>query len=92
MYYVSRMWKGAEERYQKIEKAIYDVVLTARKLQHYFQSHSIIVKADLLIRNVLSKPDLVGRMVAWLVELSKYNIRYESQGLIKAQVLAIFAT
>lgn len=77
--------------YQKIEKVTYDVVLTAIKLQHYFQSHSIIVNADLLIRKVLSKPDLVGRMVAWSVELSKYNIRYESQGPIKAQVLANFA-
>ena len=42
------------------------------------------------IRQVLQKPDLVGRMVTWSVELSKFDIRYEPRVAIKAQALTDF--
>jgi hypothetical protein len=70
IYFVSRTFKGAEAKYQKIEKLSLAVIVTARKLRQYFQSHKIVVKTDYPIKNVLRKPDLAGRMVAWSVELS----------------------
>ena len=42
------------------------------------------------IQQVLQKPDLIGRMMAWLVELSKFNIWYKQRTAIKAQALANF--
>ncbi|MCI77245.1 gag-pol polyprotein, partial [Trifolium medium] len=41
VYFVSRVFQGAEVRYQKIEKLSLAVVVTARRLRHYFQSHKI---------------------------------------------------
>ena len=38
---------------------------------------------DLPIRKVLQKPDIVGRMVRWSVELSEFDIYYEPRGPIK---------
>ncbi|MCI60200.1 putative protein NYNRIN-like, partial [Trifolium medium] len=46
MYFVSRVFQGAEVRYQKIEKLALAVVVTARRLRQYFQSHKITVKTD----------------------------------------------
>ncbi|MCI30020.1 hypothetical protein A2U01_0051229, partial [Trifolium medium] len=46
MYFVSRVFQGAEVRYQKIEKLSLAVVVTARRLRQYFQSHKITVKTD----------------------------------------------
>ncbi|GAU29444.1 hypothetical protein TSUD_150140 [Trifolium subterraneum] len=56
----------------------------------YFQGHQVIVKKDYPIKNVLRKPDLAGRMVAWSVELSEFNITYIPRGAIKSQALADF--
>lgn len=39
---------------------------------------------------VLRKHELVGRMMAWLVELSEFDIWYEPKGPIKTQHLADF--
>ncbi|GAU10592.1 hypothetical protein TSUD_418170 [Trifolium subterraneum] len=90
VYFVSRIFKGAEIRYQKIEKLSLAVVTTARRLRHYFQSHKIVVKTDHPIKHVLKKPDLAGRMVAWAVELSEYDITFVPRGNIKSQLLADF--
>jgi ribonuclease HI len=90
IYFVSRVLKGAELRYQKIERLALAVVTTARKLRPYFQSHKIVVKSDYPIRQVLGKPDLAGRMVAWSVELSEYDVQFVPRGSIKSQVLADF--
>ncbi|WJX63867.1 hypothetical protein P8452_48702 [Trifolium repens] len=90
IYFVSRTFKGAEAKYQKIEKLSLAVIVTARKLRQYFQSHKIMVKTDYPIKNVLRKPDLAGRMVAWSVELSEFDITFSPRGAIKSQILADF--
>ncbi|GAU21317.1 hypothetical protein TSUD_372110 [Trifolium subterraneum] len=90
VYFVSRTLRGAETRYQKIERLSLAVVITTHKLRQYFQSHQVVLKTDYPIKNVLSKPDLVGRMVAWSVELSEFDITYIPRGPIKSQALADF--
>lgn len=39
----------------------------------------------------MRKPDLAGRIVGWVVELSKFGLRYEPRGSVKGQYLANFA-
>jgi len=41
----------------------------------YFQSHQVVVKMNYPIKQVLGKPELAGRMVAWFVELSEFDIQ-----------------
>ncbi|XP_068492117.1 uncharacterized protein [Phaseolus vulgaris] len=45
---------------------------------------------NLPIQKVLQKPDVAGRMVRWVVELSEFDIQYEPRGSIKGQVYADF--
>nr|KYP52864.1 hypothetical protein KK1_025250 [Cajanus cajan] len=42
-----------ETRYQKIEKLALAILVTARKLRHYFQSYEVIVRTNHPIRQVL---------------------------------------
>lgn len=65
-------------------------MVTAKKLRKYFQDHPIIVKANYPIKQILKKPDLEDRMVAWVIELSKYDITYLPRNSIKSQVLVGF--
>jgi len=66
------------------------VVFSARRLRHYFQSFTVVVTTDLPIQKVLQKPDVAGRMVHWVVELSEFDVHFEPRGPIKGQVYANF--
>ena len=77
-------------RYPTIEKAALAIVVSARRLRHYFQNHRVKVMTDLPIRYILQKLDISGRLVKWAIELSEYGIQYESRGPIRAQFLADF--
>nr|KYP55515.1 Uncharacterized protein Mb2253c family [Cajanus cajan] len=73
-----------------IEKLALALVTAARRLRPSFQSHQLVVKIDYPIRQILRKPELVGGMIAWSVELSQFGIQYESHGALKSQCLADF--
>ncbi|RDX61810.1 Retrovirus-related Pol polyprotein, partial [Mucuna pruriens] len=92
VYFISKTLQGPEKRYQKIERGALALVIASRQLRPYFQSFSIIVCTDLPIQQVLRKPDLAGRMVAWSVQLSEFDISFEKRGPIRAQALADFIT
>ena len=53
VYYVSKVLMGAENRYVKIEKIAYALLIAARKLRHYFQVHSITVLTDQPLKQIL---------------------------------------
>lgn len=39
VYYTSRAFRGADERYPKAEKMDFSLVVMARRLRPYFQAH-----------------------------------------------------
>ncbi|KAG7599448.1 Ribonuclease H domain [Arabidopsis suecica] len=80
----------AETRYPQTEKLALAVVMSARKLRPYFQSHSIVVIAPILLRAILHSPSQSGRLAKWAVELSEYAIEYRNKTCAKSQVLADF--
>jgi len=90
IYFVSKALQSPETRYQSLEKAALAVVFSARRLRHYFQSFTVVVMTDLPIQKVLQKPDVAGRMVHWVVELTEFDIVYEPRGSIKGQIYADF--
>ena len=86
VYFISTTLQDPETRYQMVEKLALYLVHAARHLRPYFQDHSITVKTDYPIQKVLQKPDLAGRMSSWVIELSEFNIRYETHGPSKLNV------
>ncbi|GAU22037.1 hypothetical protein TSUD_309410 [Trifolium subterraneum] len=74
----------------RIEKVALALVTAARRLRYYFLAHTIVVRTDQPIKSLLVRPDMADRMLKWLLELSEFDIRYESRKALKAQVLADF--
>jgi len=66
------------------------VVLSTRRLRHYFQAHPVIVMTNQPIRQILQKLEVSGQLVKWAIELSEYDISFEPRSPIKAQVLFDF--
>ncbi|XP_025640864.1 uncharacterized protein [Arachis hypogaea] len=90
VYFISRVLQPTETRYLKIEQLALALITTARRLRHYFQSHTIIVRTNQPLRQILTRPELAGRLIKWSVELSEFDIQYEPRKTLKSQVLADF--
>ena len=67
LYYISKVLMGVETRYLKIEKLTYALLIAARKLQHYFQAHPIVVLTDQPLKQILQRPDTSGRLLKWSI-------------------------
>jgi ribonuclease HI len=90
VYFTSKALQGPELRYQCIEKIALALVVVARRLRQYFLAHTIVVRTDQPIKALLGRPDMAERMLKWALELSEFDIRFESRKALKAQVLADF--
>jgi hypothetical protein len=73
-----------------MQKLVYAVLMTKRKLRHYFNAHPIIVVSKYPLREVIHNPEAEGRIAKWALELIGQNISYAPHNAIKSQVLADF--
>ena len=60
-----------------MEKLILALVTVARKLCPYFQAHTIEVPTEYPMKKILHKPETLGRLMKWAIELSEFDIRYK---------------
>nr|GFA31902.1 reverse transcriptase domain-containing protein [Tanacetum cinerariifolium] len=59
-----------------MEKLVLSLVFAAKRLRWYFQAHPIMVITDQPIKQVLSRPDVAGRLQKWSIMLGEHNITY----------------
>ena len=90
MEYSSRALRGAKERYPNMEKLILALVTTTIRLQPYFQAHTIEVPTEHPMRQIFHKPEALGRLIKWAIELNEFDIKYKTRKAVKGQVLADF--
>ena len=74
VYYTSKALRGAEGRYQLIEKLAFALITTSRKLRHYFEAHVINVMTNHPLKKAMNKLEATGRLIQWAVELSEFDI------------------
>ncbi|XP_016648291.1 PREDICTED: uncharacterized protein LOC103326881 [Prunus mume] len=90
VFYTSKALLDAETLYPKMEKLIFSLVVSARKLRPYYQAHWIIAITEFPLRSILHSPDASQRLTKWAIELSQYDLLYRPKIAIKAQALADF--
>nr|GEU70380.1 reverse transcriptase domain-containing protein [Tanacetum cinerariifolium] len=90
VYFVSRALHGPELNYTPMENLVLSLVFTANRLRRYFQAHPIAVNTDQPIKQIMSRPDVAGRLQKWSVMLGGHNITYRTRTSMKGQVLANF--
>ena len=76
IYFISKAFRGAEERYPRMEKLAFALITAARKLKPYFQAHTIVVLTNQPLKRAMSSPEAAGRMALWAIELSEFDVQY----------------
>jgi hypothetical protein len=90
VYFVSEVLSECKARYQPVQKLLYAVLITLRKLRHYFQEYSVSVITDYPLGDILRNQDATGRISKWAVELGALNIDFKPCTTIKSQALVDF--
>jgi ribonuclease HI len=71
---------------------LYAVLLTARKLCHYFDDHKVIVVTRFPIGDILHNKEAIGRIAKWACELGAHDIEFRPRMAIKTQALVDFVS
>ena len=90
MYFVSEILGDTKTRYPKIQKLLYAMLIAKHKIQHYFESHQIMVVTSFPLGEVVCNLDATGRIAKWSLELMGQGITYAPRTAIKSQALADF--
>ncbi|GKE38119.1 reverse transcriptase domain-containing protein [Tanacetum coccineum] len=90
IYFVSRAIRVPELNYTSMEKLVLALVHASKRLKRCFQAHPIIVITDHPIQQILSRPEVAGRLQKWSIELGEYKKHYRPRVSIKGQILAYF--
>lgn len=91
IYYFSRILTEVESRYLPMEKFCLALYAAAVKLRHYMVVTTVQVISKVnLVRYLLHRPHLNGRLGKWALTLMEYQFKHVPQSAIRGQVLADF--
>ena len=69
---------------------MYAILITSRKLHHYFDAYHIAVVTEYPLSDILRNKEASGHIIKWAVELGTYTIDFMSRHTIKSQALTDF--
>ena len=90
VYYMSKRLLDSETKYPELGKVALALMVTSRKRRPYFYAYSIEVLTNYLLRQVLQKPEVSGRLLNWVIELGQFNVNFHSRTGIIGQALTDF--
>jgi hypothetical protein len=72
LYYVSEVLANTKTCYTQPHKFLYALLITSRKIRHYFQAHKIVVPSSFRLGEIIRNRDANDRIIRWSVELGEF--------------------
>jgi hypothetical protein len=73
-----------------IQKILYGILITSRKLRHYFDAYNILVVSNFPLADILHNQDATGHISKWALELGALTLDFKPWTAIKSQALVDF--
>jgi hypothetical protein len=90
VYFVSKVLSESKVCYPLIRKLLYTILITSRKLRHYFDAHKISVVTNFPLADILHNRDATRHISKWAVELGALTLDFKPRTAIKSQALVDF--
>jgi hypothetical protein len=90
VYFISEVLSKSKVLFPAVQKLLYAILITSRKLRHYFDEYKITVITDFPLADILHNQDATGCISMWAVELGALSIDLKPRTAIKSQALVDF--
>jgi ribonuclease HI len=90
VYFVSEVLTGSKRFYSEMEKNCYAIVMSARKVRHYFEAHTIKVLTNQPLNDIFGNRESSRRISKLSMEHSEHVVHFEKRSAVKSQILADF--
>jgi len=91
VYYISEV-SDSKVRYPAVQKLLYAILMTSRKLQHYFEAYQVSVVIEFSLADILHNSEATGRISKWATKLGALHLDFKPRTAIKSYFLVDFMT
>src|SRR4051812_32571557 len=79
----------SQQRYPHYQKLLLAVIMTSRKVSHYFDEHPITIESSAPLADILNNPGATGRVAEWNIKLIPRDLQFKHPTSIKAEYEAL---
>ena len=84
VYYINEVLSNSNVCYPTVQKLLYAILMTSRKLRHYFEAYQVSVVIEFPLADILHNSEATGRISKWASKLGALHLDFKPRTAIKS--------